>query len=112
MNELDGAGELSLPGLVDGLQALCAAVDFRSFYEAAVERFGTPAAVGQALELHARLERLALMASEISGTRTPQSGPASRRATGSCVGSTPMPISFTTASTISTRLGWPSSWIA
>jgi hypothetical protein len=68
--ELNGAGELSLPDLVDRLQALCAAGDFHSFYATVVDRFGGPAALGQALELYARLERLSLMAPEISGTRT------------------------------------------
>ena len=70
VNDLDGTGELSLPDLIDRLQALCAAAGFSSFYATAVERFGSPAALGQALELYARLERLALMAPEISGTRT------------------------------------------
>lgn len=69
VTELDGAGELSLPDLIDRLQALCAARDFPSFYATAVDRFGWPAALSQALELHARMERLALMAPEISGTR-------------------------------------------
>ena len=70
LRELDGAGELSLPDLIDRLQALCAARDFPTFYRTAVDMFGWPAALSQALELHAKLERLALMAPEISGTRT------------------------------------------
>ena len=70
VSELDGAGRLSLPDLIDRLQALCAARDFPTFYATAVDSFGRPAAFGQALELHAKLERLSLMAPEISGTRT------------------------------------------
>jgi hypothetical protein len=67
--ELDGAGEPPLPELIDGLRSLCSAADFRSFYAVAVERFGWPAALAQAVELYARVERLALIAPEISATR-------------------------------------------
>ena len=67
--ELGRAGEPSLPELIDGLRSLCSAADFRSFYAVAVDRFGWPAALAQAVELHFRVERLALIAPEISATR-------------------------------------------
>jgi hypothetical protein len=67
--EIDRAGEPSLAELLDGLRSLCSATDFRSFYAIAVDRFGGPAALAQAVELYARVERLALIAPEISATR-------------------------------------------